>query len=105
LWQANEPGGRFNRFVIITLVLLVGSVYVVLAVPWILHRKMDRRLVNTLITLVKFTVKNIGSTLAKLPFLDLFSFIRGDFHPERLIDDGKKTETNHTTNDGKGESK
>ncbi|MEI7457055.1 MAG: metal-dependent hydrolase [Nitrosomonadales bacterium] len=105
LWQANEPGGRFNRFVIITLVLLVGSVYVVLAVPWILYRKMDRRLVNTLITLVKFTVKNIGSTLAKLPFLDLFSFIRGDFHPERLIDDGKKTETNHTTNDGKGESK
>ncbi|MFA6202210.1 MAG: metal-dependent hydrolase [Gallionella sp.] len=104
LWQANEPGGRFNRFVIIALVLLVGSVYVGLAVPWILYRKMERRLLKTLIALVKFTVKNIGSTLAQLPVSELFSFIRGDFHPERLIDE-KMAEKNHTTNAGKGASK
>lgn len=104
LWQANEPGGRFNRFVIIALVLLVGSVYVGLAVPWILYRKMELCLLKTLIALVKFTVKNIGSTLAQLPVSELFSFIRGDFHPEWLIDE-KMAEKNHTTNAGKGESK
>ena len=73
----------------VLLVLLVGSIYVGLAVSWILYRKMDRRLVKTLIALVKFSVKNLGSTLVQLPVSELFSFIRGDFHPERLIDDGK----------------
>jgi len=89
LWQTNETSGRFNRFLTISMVLLAGAAYVGIAVPWILYQKTGKRFAKTVILLGSFVIKNLVSTLAQTPMVELFSFTRGDFHPALLIDDSK----------------
>jgi len=87
LWLANGASTRINRIVTIALVLGAGALYVSAAVPWILHQKTGKRIIKTWASLMIFLTNNFQNTLAHTPFIDLFSFVRRDYHPESLIDD------------------
>jgi len=87
LWLANGANTRINRIVAIALVLGAGALYVSAAVPWILHQKTGRRFLKTWASLMNFIVNNFQNTLAYTPVIELFSFVRRDYHPESLIDD------------------
>jgi predicted metal-dependent hydrolase len=92
LWLDNGASSRISRLVTITLVLGAGAAYVSIAVPWILHQKTGRRFIRTWACLTNFVVKNFKDTLVHTPIVELFSFVRHDYHPESLIDDAHTTE-------------
>jgi predicted metal-dependent hydrolase len=89
LWQAHGSRGFVDRFTTIMATLMVGATYVGIAVPWILHRKMERHFIPTILALSGFTAKNLKDTLTHTPVAELLSFVRRDFHPESLIDDAQ----------------
>lgn len=89
LWEAHGSRGFIDRVTTIMATLVVGAAYVGIAVPWILHRKMKCRFVPTLLALSGFTAKNMKDTLTHTPVRELLSFVRRDFHPEFLLDDGQ----------------
>ena len=91
LWLANGASGRLNRIAIILMVLCAGAIYVGIAVPWILHQKTGKNLMQTVRGLGRFVAKNFRDTLLSTPFTDIFSFVRRDFHPEFLVDDRQIT--------------
>lgn len=87
LWLSHELPGRFWRIATLLAILAVGLLYLSVAVPWILHRKLGRRLPATLAALGGFVLGNGRDMRAYLPLAELFWFTRRDFHPDRLVDD------------------
>lgn len=87
LWLSHELPGRFWRIATLLTILLAGFVYLSVAVPWILHRKLGRRLSATLAALGGFALGNGRDMQAYLPLAELFWFARRDFHPDRLVDE------------------
>jgi uncharacterized protein len=83
LWRQRGGGGVPARFVAITAILLVGALYLGLAVPWILHRKSGGRLAATVAALVtrQRQPSRAGSTLTVI-----FRYLRRDCHPRCLIE-------------------
>jgi len=84
LWLHRGGGSVPVRLAAITSILVVGAVYLGMAMPWILHRKNGGSIVATLAGLVarRQTPSGAGSTLR-----DLFRYVRRDYHPQDLIDD------------------
>jgi hypothetical protein len=88
LWRSRSSAGRIGRALTILLILFAGLVYVVAAVPWILHRKHQRRLRATLLALAGFARRSPTGLRAYSPLGDLFSFIQRDYHPDHLFKNG-----------------
>ncbi len=86
LWLATAPNGRFKRGVTLSLVLMLGALYVALTVPWILHRKTQRNFYNTAKALFSFAGCNARATFKSLPLAEMLSFASRDYHPEHLLD-------------------
>lgn len=84
LWLHRGGGNVPVRLATITSILVVGAVYLGVAVPWILHRKEGGRPAATLAGLVarRPAPSGSGSTLR-----DLFRYVRRDYHPRHLIDE------------------
>jgi len=79
LWYARGGGGCIARALVVAAILLVGTAYLGMAVPWILQRKRNGNLIATLADLVW------RKRAAPAPLRDLFLFARGDFHPQCLV--------------------
>lgn len=86
LWLATAPHGQFKRAVTLIFVVLLGSCYLALTVPWIVHCKTERKFLNSAALLLKFVGRNLQKTLSGLPISELLSFARRDYHPEHLLD-------------------
>ena len=82
LWVQQESIGRVARTLAVLSILFAGGVYISVAVPWIVHRKNDKRVGGTLAALAAYVLKSHqiaeGATLLR----ELFSFTRRDFHPD-----------------------
>ncbi len=87
LWLSKDASGRFGRLLTMLAILFGGWLYLSIAVPWILYRKLGKRLTATLGALTGFIFTGRADIKAYLPVAELFSFIRQDFHPDRLVDD------------------
>lgn len=87
LWRAHGDSGRMGRIITIGAASLAAAIYVSMAVPWILHQKTGGSFVKTLSGLSGFVAKNIWDTLTHTPVVELFSFVRRDFHPRYLVND------------------
>lgn len=86
LWLATSPNGRFKRVVTLGLVLMLGSLYVALTVPWVLHRKTQGNFFKTTKALLNFVGDNARATFTRLPLAEMLSFASRDYHPEHLLD-------------------
>lgn len=86
LWLHRGGGSVPVRLATITSILVVGAVYLGMAMPWILHRKTGGSLAATLAGLVarRPTPSGAGSTLK-----DLFRYVRRDYHPQLLTDESR----------------
>lgn len=84
LWRHRGGGSVPVRLVAITSILVVGTVYLGMATPWILHRKNGGSLAATLAGLVSPRPRpdGAGSTLK-----DLLRYVGRDYHPRQLVDD------------------
>ena len=87
LWLTKGAAGRMARALTVFSILFIGSVYVSLSVPWILHRKTGRRPARTLYALLGFVLNNRTDIASYSPLRELFSFVRRDYHPDELIED------------------
>lgn len=87
LWLTKGSAGRLARATTVFAILLIGSVYVSIAVPWILYRKSGRRLPHTLYSLLGFVLNNRSDIASYSPLRELFSFVRRDYHPDELVED------------------
>jgi len=76
--------GRVGRGLILGAILITGLLYLAAAVPWILYRKNDRHIVLTVTALARFARANRFGIGMYADIKDLFRFVRGDFHPDRL---------------------
>ncbi len=85
LWLTRGASGRAARAATILAILLAGSVYVSLAVPWIVHRKTGRHPVRTLRALAGFVFSRRADIASYSPLRELFSFSRRGFHPDELV--------------------
>ncbi|MBI4986518.1 MAG: metal-dependent hydrolase [Rhodocyclales bacterium] len=84
LWRERWPAGRRQRIVAIMAVLLPGVLYLAAAVPWVLYRKTGRTLPTTLGALrTSVGVGRLGKWAGNLATV-FFSFVRADYHPDRL---------------------
>lgn len=88
LWVSKGIAGSVGRTLTILLILLAGSVYLSISTPWILHRKTGKQPGITLAALARFPVRNRADIHAYSPLPDLFSFVRRDYHPDRLFHGG-----------------
>lgn len=87
LWLSKGASGRMARALTVFAILLVGSFYVSIAVPWILHRKTGKRPAHTLRALAGFVLCNHSDIANYSPLRELFSFARRDYHPDELVAD------------------
>lgn len=87
LWLTKGTAGRMARALTIFAILFIGSIYVSVAVPWILYRKAGKRLTHTLYALLGFVLNNRSDIASYSPLRELFSFIRRDYHPDELVED------------------
>lgn len=85
LWRAWGGGGRLTRAFIVAVILLVGTVYLGITVPWILRHKRTGQLGAAIAVLVLGKRPRPSCCIS---FSELFRFTRGDFHPQRLVDEG-----------------
>jgi predicted metal-dependent hydrolase len=85
LWLSKGTAGRIGRTLTVLTILFGGLVYISAAVPWILYRKTGKHLTATVTALARFVVGNRAMIKALSPLGELFSFVRHDFHPDRLI--------------------
>lgn len=87
LWLTKGAAGRMARALTVFAILFVGSVYVSVAVPWILYRKTEQSLARTLHSLLGFVLHNRSDIASYSPLRELFSFVRRDYHPDELVED------------------
>ena len=87
LWLTKRAAGRMARAATVFAILFIGSIYVSISVPWILHRKTGRRLTHTLRALAGFVVSSRSDIASYTPLSELFSFVRRDYHPDELVED------------------
>ncbi len=85
LWHAVAAGSRLKRFMTIGAVLLVGSVYISISVPWILHKKTGKRLTKTFSAIRNWNGRKGVHTRALIG--ELFAFSRRNYHPDQLYGD------------------
>lgn len=85
LWLNKGASGCFSRALTIMGIMLVGFIYVSVAVAGILFRKNRRRLFRTLSDLTCFSVKNRTAIKAYSSLSEFFSFARHNFHPDQLV--------------------
>lgn len=86
LWQSRGTARVPVRILTVTAILLTGLLYVAIALPWILYRKRNRRLSGTLSALTGFALKRLTSLGSYSPLPELYSFVRRNYHPDRLLD-------------------
>ncbi len=94
LWLSRGTAGGVRRTLTVLSILLAGLLYVSVAVLWILYRKTGRHVTATLTALAGFVMRNRIGIHVYSPLGELFSFVRSDFHPDRLIDEGAADGTN-----------
>ena len=87
LWLSKQAAGRFWRTVTLLAILFGGFLYLSVAMPWILYQKQGKRLFASFAALGGFIFGGGAGIRAYLPVSELFSFIRQDFHPDRLVDE------------------
>lgn len=88
LWSGNPSTGRVGRALTMLAFLIAGFAYVSAAVPWITYRKTGRRLGVTLAALARGAFRNCLDIGVYSKLGELFSFARGDYHPDRAIEKG-----------------
>jgi predicted metal-dependent hydrolase len=86
LWLSNGTTGRVGRTVTVLAIMVAGFAYVSAAVPWIIYRKTGKHLSNTLIALANCVLRTCLHIESYSILGELFSFARGDYHPDRVID-------------------
>jgi uncharacterized protein len=96
LWFSQTGAGSVRRAACVLAILLAALAFLSLAVPWILHRKTGARRLAAATTLARVLARNVRHLQAQAPLGELFSFARGDFHPDAPIeasstDPGKST--------------
>lgn len=84
LWRSKNDSGRLKRTLTVLAILAAGGIYISVAVPWILQRKTGS-LRRTLAALSAFAAQNRGDIAAYSPLTELFSFVRGNYHPDHLV--------------------
>ena len=89
LWAEDATAGRFARAMSVLAILAAGLAYTAAAVPWILYRKSGRRFATTLLALTSVFTRACRDMRAGTTLRDLFCFTRLDYHPARLIEEGR----------------
>ncbi len=84
LLQSHGHRSSLKRLLTLSGALCAVAAYVGLTVPWILHQKLDRQLSVMLKKLARFVIINFLNTVKNSPFIEVFSFVNRDFHPDRL---------------------
>ena len=86
LWLSKGTTGRIERCFTVLAIMVAGFVYVSAAVPWIIYRKTGKHLSSTLIALGRCLLRTCLHIESYSILGELFSFARGDYHPDRVID-------------------
>jgi predicted metal-dependent hydrolase len=76
--------GSIGRGLILGAILVAGLLYLSTAVPWILYRKNNLHLARTVSALARFARANQFGMSMYAEIREMFRFVRGDFHPDRL---------------------
>lgn len=86
LWLNRKTANRVERSLTVTTILITGFLYIAFALPWILYRKKNYRIMSTLCALTHFTFRHLVCVKSYAPLREIFAFVRRDYHPDQLID-------------------
>jgi uncharacterized protein len=86
LWLSKGTTGRVERCFTVLAIMVAGFVYVSAAVPWIIYRKTGKHLSSTLVALTRCLLRTCLHIESYSILGELFSFARGDYHPDLVID-------------------
>jgi len=86
LWFSRKAGGCLRRLIAILSILLVGGIYLSVALPWILYRKNGRSLSATFKSLGRSIRNNWRDIKTSTPVSAIFAFVRRDYHPDSLLE-------------------
>jgi predicted metal-dependent hydrolase len=86
LWLNRKTANSIERSLTVTTILISGFLYIAFALPWILYRKKNYRIMSTLGALTHFTFRHLVCARTYTPLREIFAFVRRDYHPDQLID-------------------
>jgi len=88
LWTGDSTRSGPARAVAVWSILFFGLLYICMAAPWILHRKMHRKILPTATAIFGYIMTRRPNVGAIRLLGELFSFARKDYHPDNLIATG-----------------
>lgn len=86
LWARHGVTGRFGRTLVILAIIVGSGLYSAISVPWILYRKYNGSLGATFKGLFGFFIHNWRDVRDFSPLGAIFSFVRRDYHPDKLVE-------------------